>query len=123
MGDEQSNKSHTDAESAASLVEAANNLENLSQEELQELLQESRIVIKPGGQVVIENLTADLLEVAYELDPDNPGIQCRVPGEDGAPDEAESGLGAKEASELQDRVPDDMDPDDVEPDDSSAPGQ
>lgn len=59
-------------------VELANSLESLDDDALRKLLEESRIVIRPGGEVIIENLTAGLLDVAYTLDPENPGIQCRV---------------------------------------------
>jgi len=77
----------TTAASTAS-VELAQRVSEMSPDQLKTLLEESRIVIRPGGEVVIENLTADLLDVAYELDPDNPGIQCRVDATDG-PDETE----------------------------------
>lgn len=60
------------------LMALAESMENMDPEQIQQLLEESRIVIKPGGEVVIENLTTDMLGVAYELDPENPGIQCRV---------------------------------------------
>lgn len=33
-------------------------------------IEESRIVIRPDGQVVIENLSERLVDVALELDPD-----------------------------------------------------
>ena len=46
--------------------------------DLDQLMLESRIVIKPGGQVIIENLTPDMLELAYALNPDDPGIHCRL---------------------------------------------
>jgi hypothetical protein len=39
--------------------------------------EETRIVIRPDGEVVIENLSALLAEVAEELDPDGE-IACRV---------------------------------------------
>ena len=61
-----------------SVAEAADNLETMTDAELTQFLQESRIVIRPGGEVVIENLTPDLLVIADELDPDNPGVQCRL---------------------------------------------
>ena len=67
-------------------VEQANNLGSMSDEELLGMLEESRIVIRPGGEVVIENMTLDLLEVAFELDPDNPGVSCRIDGSDAVQD-------------------------------------
>lgn len=70
--------------SAADPVSLADSVESMSDEALLQLLEESRIVIRPGGQVVIENLTAGLLDVAYTLDPDNPGVQCRVDARDEA---------------------------------------
>jgi hypothetical protein len=44
----------------------------------------SRIIIKPGGEVIIENLSLDLMELAMALDPDS-GVACELPqtgGED-----------------------------------------
>lgn len=38
----------------------------------------SRIIIEPSGRVIIENLTADLLDVATALNPDDLSLQCRV---------------------------------------------
>lgn len=70
-------------------VEAAQDLESMSDDQLKQLLEESRIIIKSGGEVVIENLTPSLLDVAYTLDPDNPGIQCRVDAMNDANDEEE----------------------------------
>lgn len=57
---------------------AVDDIESMSDEQLLKMLEESRIVIKKGGEVIIENLTPGLLEVAFELDPDNEGIQCRL---------------------------------------------
>ena len=41
-------------------------------------LEDSRIVIRPDGEVVIENLSELLAEVASELDPET-GLICRIP--------------------------------------------
>ena len=41
-------------------------------------LEESRIIIRPGGEVVIENLSERLVEVALELDPES-DLTCRLP--------------------------------------------
>jgi hypothetical protein len=42
----------------------------------------SRIVIKPGGEVLIENLSMDLMELALMLDPEAP-VACNIePPED-----------------------------------------
>jgi hypothetical protein len=46
----------------------------------------SRIVIKPDGEVLIENLSMDLIELAEMLDPDSP-VACALPGEDDEDDE------------------------------------
>ena len=40
--------------------------------------EESRIVIRPDGEVVIENLSESLAEVALELDPDAEAMACRI---------------------------------------------
>ena len=44
----------------------------------------SRILIKPGGEVVIENLSMDLMELVEMLDPDSP-VVCQIPGLEDAP--------------------------------------
>jgi hypothetical protein len=67
-----------DDAAAASAVDAAEGLESMSDDQLMKMLEESRIIIKKGGEVIIENLTPGLLEVAFELNPDQPSIQCRV---------------------------------------------
>ncbi|MBH23598.1 MAG: hypothetical protein CMH57_03845 [Myxococcales bacterium] len=41
---------------------------------------QSRIIIKPNGEVVIENLSIDLMELLERLDPDAE-IACEVPEE------------------------------------------
>ncbi len=41
----------------------------------------SRIVIKKNGEVVIENLSMDLMELALLLDPDTK-VACEVPRDD-----------------------------------------
>lgn len=41
----------------------------------------TRIVIKPDGEVLIENLSMDLIELAELLDPDSP-VACDVPSDD-----------------------------------------
>lgn len=41
----------------------------------------SRIVIRKDGEVVIENLSMDLMELALLLDPDTP-VACEVPEDD-----------------------------------------
>lgn len=41
-------------------------------------LEESRIVIRPDGEVVIENLSEALAEVALSLDPDA-DLACELP--------------------------------------------
>ncbi len=48
-------------------------------------LEESRIVIRADGEVVIENLSETLVEVALSLDPDAE-LACELPnrGDDGA---------------------------------------
>jgi len=54
------------------------------------VLDGSRIIIEPNGRVIIENLTADLLDVAAALNPDDLSLQCRIAvlhGEDGADEE------------------------------------
>lgn len=38
--------------------------------------EESRIIIRPNGEVVIENLSELLAEVAAELDPDDLELVC-----------------------------------------------
>ena len=38
----------------------------------------SRIIIKPGGEVIIENLSLDLMELAMALDPSS-GVACELP--------------------------------------------
>lgn len=40
--------------------------------------EQSRIIIKPGGEVIIENLSMSLLELAELLDPDAK-LSCRLP--------------------------------------------
>jgi len=40
----------------------------------------SRIIIKPDGEVIIENLSIDLMELALILDPDSE-IGCGLPQE------------------------------------------
>ena len=50
--------------------------------------QESRIFIRPDGEVVIENLSAALAEVALELDPESE-IACRLPNTQTASDRLE----------------------------------
>lgn len=40
--------------------------------------EESRIVIRPGGEVVFENLSELLAEVALELDPETRELVCRL---------------------------------------------
>jgi hypothetical protein len=40
-------------------------------------VEESRIVIRPNGEVVIENLSEALAEVAIELDPEG-DLACRL---------------------------------------------
>ena len=37
----------------------------------------SRILIKPNGEVIIENLSMDLMELALALDPDN-DVACDI---------------------------------------------
>ncbi len=46
----------------------------------------SRIVIKPDGQVLIENLSLDLMELALLLDPDAQ-VTCDLPQTPGEPQE------------------------------------
>jgi len=41
---------------------------------------QSRIIIKPNGEVVIENLSIDLMELLERLDPDAE-VACEVPEE------------------------------------------
>lgn len=79
-----------DAAPSDAAVDVANSVESLSDDQLKTLLEQSRIVIRPGGEVVIENLTADLLDVAYELDPENPGVTCDAPELEGAGDATET---------------------------------
>lgn len=40
--------------------------------------EESRIVIRPDGEVVIENLSELLAEVALTLDPEDADLTCRL---------------------------------------------
>ena len=54
--------------------------------------EESRIVIRPDGEVVIENLSELLAEVAVELDPDT-DLACRIPQEEVEEKEDQDGLG------------------------------
>jgi hypothetical protein len=77
--------SHPDQPDVATTASAPDDLESLSDDQLLKMLEESRIVIKKGGEVIIENLTPGLLEVALELNPDQPSIVCRVDGADDAP--------------------------------------
>ncbi|MCA9561847.1 MAG: hypothetical protein KC561_00090 [Myxococcales bacterium] len=41
-------------------------------------VEESRIVVRPNGEVVIENLSELLLEVAEELDPEMQELLCML---------------------------------------------
>ncbi|MBN1945073.1 MAG: hypothetical protein JW797_05320 [Bradymonadales bacterium] len=41
-------------------------------------LEESRIIIRPDGEIVIEHLSELLAEVALQLDPDSESLQCRL---------------------------------------------
>ena len=90
---------------AVDAAEAADDLESLSDDQLLKMLEESRIVIKKGGEVIIENLTPGLLEVALELNPDQPSIQCRVGSADDADDADDTG-GADDADDADDAASD-----------------
>ena len=54
--------------------------------------EESRIIIRPNGEVVIENLSELLAEVAAELDPDDLELVCLLE----EPDEGSEGDSDKE---------------------------
>ena len=49
--------------------------------------EQTRIVIRPGGEVVIENLSEEMLELALQLGADPESLVCRLDPTDSATDE------------------------------------
>lgn len=59
--------------------------------------EQTRIIIRPGGEVVIENLSEEMLELALELGADDESLTCRLDPTDSATD--------KESEEVDPQTP------------------
>ncbi len=52
--------------------------QDTTEEDLAALLDACRIVIRPNGEVVFENLSPAMLDVALALNPEAPSLHCRL---------------------------------------------
>lgn len=78
-------------------------------------VEQTRIIIRPGGEVVIENLSEDMLELALELGADDDDLTCSIDDADSATEredeEDEEDKEDKEDKEDTSQIPTDGDDD------------